>query len=34
MKIAFVGISTPETLTSSTPKYLQDEKGNFICGFF
>ena len=34
MKIAFVGISTPKTLTSSTPKYFQDENGNFIYGFF
>ena len=30
VKIAFVGISTPKTLTSSTPKYFQDENGNFI----
>ena len=34
VKIAFVGISTPKTLTSSTPKYFQDENGNFIYGFF
>ena len=32
-KIAFVGVSTPETLNSSTPKYFQDGKGNFIYGF-
>ncbi len=32
-KIAFVGVCTPQTLTSSTPKYFQDEDGNFIYGF-
>ena len=29
-KVAFVGISTPETITSSTPAYFQDSKGNYI----
>ncbi len=33
LKIAFVGISTPETITSSTPSYFMDEKGNYIYGF-
>ena len=33
-KIGFVGVTTPETLTGSTPKYFQDEEGNFIYGFF
>ena len=33
VKIAFVGASTPETLVSSTPRYFQDEKGNFIYDF-
>ncbi len=33
VKIAFVGVTTPRTLTSSTPKYFQDEAGNFIYGF-
>ena len=33
MKIAFVGVTTPETLTSSTPKYFQDENGNYVYGF-
>ena len=33
VKIAFVGITTPKTITSSTPKYFQDENGNFIYGF-
>ena len=32
-KIAFVGVTTPKTLTSSTPRYFQDENGNFIYGF-
>ena len=32
-KIAFVGVTTPETLATSTPKYFQDEKGKFIYGF-
>ncbi|MBR4027903.1 MAG: 5'-nucleotidase C-terminal domain-containing protein [Lachnospiraceae bacterium] len=31
-KIAFVGITTPETFTKSTPAYFQDEDGNFIYG--
>ena len=29
-KVAFVGVSTPKTITSSTPTYFQDEKGEFI----
>ncbi len=33
VKIAFVGITTPETLNTSTPRYFQDEDGNFIYGF-
>ena len=33
VKIAFVGVTTPKTLTSSTPRYFQDEKGNFVYGF-
>ena len=33
VKIAFVGVTTPKTLTSSTPKYFQDEDGNFVYGF-
>ena len=32
-KIGFVGVSTPETLTSSTPRYFQDEEGHFLYGF-
>lgn len=33
VKVAFVGITTPKTFTASTPKYFQDEAGNFIYGF-
>lgn len=29
-KIAFIGVTTPETITSSTPIYFQDENGEFI----
>ena len=29
-KIAFIGITTPETITSSTPIYFQNEKGEYI----
>ena len=32
-KIAFVGISTPNSITSSTPIFFQDDEGNFIYGF-
>ena len=31
-KVAFVGITTPETFTKTTPAYFQDEDGNFIYG--
>ena len=31
--IAFVGVSTPESYTKSTPAYFQDEAGNYIYGF-
>ena len=34
VKFAFVGINTPDSLTTSTPKYFQDANGNFIYGFF
>ena len=30
--VAFVGVTTPETFTSSTPAYFQDETGSFIYG--
>lgn len=32
-KVAFVGVSTPETFTKSTPTYFQDEEGNYIYSF-
>lgn len=32
-QVAFVGISTPETITKSTPEYFKNEDGNFIYGF-
>lgn len=31
-KLAFIGITTPETFTKSTPAYFQDENGDFIYG--
>lgn len=32
VKIAFIGITTPESFTKSTPSYFQDENGNYIYG--
>ena len=32
-KIAFIGATTPGTILGSTPKYFQDDKGNYIYGF-
>ena len=32
-KVAFVGLSPPETFTKSTPTYFQDANGNYIYGF-
>jgi 2',3'-cyclic-nucleotide 2'-phosphodiesterase (5'-nucleotidase family) len=32
-QIGFVGITTPKSITSSTPKYFQDSQGNYIYGF-
>jgi len=32
VKLAFVGITTPETITSSAPSYFQDADGNYIYG--
>ena len=31
-EIAFIGITTPETFTKSTPAYFQDGNGNYIYG--
>lgn len=33
VKVAYVGIDTPETFSKSTPAYFQDENGNFIYSF-
>ena len=33
IKVAFVGIDTPESFTKSTPTYFQDANGNYIYGF-
>ena len=33
MKIAFVGVTTPKSITSSAPAYFQDENGEFVYGF-
>jgi len=33
MKIAYVGVTTPESFTKSTPAYFQDASGNYIYGF-
>ena len=33
VKVAYVGISTPESISKSTPTYFQDSKGNYIYGF-
>lgn len=32
-EVAFLGITTPESFTKSTPAYFQDDNGNFIYGF-
>ncbi len=34
VKVAFVGVTTPQTLISSTPRYFQNEEGEYIYGFF
>ena len=33
IQVAYVGIATPKTFTSSTPKYFQDDSGNYIYSF-
>ena len=33
VKVAFVGVSTPLTISTSTPVFFQDADGNFIYGF-
>lgn len=32
INIAFVGITTPESISKSTPAYFQDDEGNYIYG--
>ena len=32
-KIGFVGVTTPQTLVGSTPRYFQDENGEYVYGF-
>ncbi len=32
VNVAFIGITTPETFTSTTPAYFQDDDGEFIYG--
>lgn len=33
VQVAFVGVTTPESFTKSTPTYFQDTNGNYIYGF-
>lgn len=33
IKVAFIGITTPESFTKSTPTYFQDSNGNYIYSF-
>ena len=32
-RVAFLGATTPESFSKSTPKYFQDENGNYLYGF-
>lgn len=32
-KVGYIGVSTPESFTKSTPAYFQDKAGNYIYGF-
>lgn len=32
-KFGFVGVTTPQTITSSTPAFFKDESGEFVYGF-
>ncbi len=34
INIGFIGISTPESITKSTPVYFMDENGNFLYNFY
>ena len=33
VKVGFVGLTTPKTITSSAPKYFQNDTGEYIYGF-
>lgn len=33
VKVAYLGITTPKTITSASPAYFQDEAGNYVYGF-
>ncbi len=33
VRVAFVGVTTPKTITASTPRYFQNEAGEFVYGF-
>lgn len=33
VRVAFVGVTTPKTITSSTPRYFQNDAGEFVYGF-
>lgn len=33
LDVAYIGVTTPETFTTSTPKYFQNDEGEFIYGF-
>ena len=33
VQVGYVGVTTPESFTKSTPAYFQDENGNYIYGF-
>lgn len=32
-KVSFIGVSTPNSITSSNPAYFKDAEGNFVYGF-
>ena len=33
VKVAFIGVSTPESIAKSTPTYFQDDNGNYVYNF-
>ncbi len=34
VQVAFIGVSTPESIAKSTPAYFMDEAGNFVYDFY